>query len=39
MIGGMTSAVVLTLLVLPAFYCLAKQHTIKHHNKKITADD
>ena len=39
MIGGMTSAVVLTLLVLPALYCLAKQHTIKHHNKKITADD
>ncbi|WP_137165540.1 efflux RND transporter permease subunit [Salinimonas lutimaris] len=39
MIGGMSSAVVLTLLVLPALYCLIKQHTIKRHNNKMMADD
>jgi Cu(I)/Ag(I) efflux system membrane protein CusA/SilA len=33
MIGGMTSAVLLTLLVLPALYCLIKQREITQFNQ------
>jgi Cu(I)/Ag(I) efflux system membrane protein CusA/SilA len=35
MVGGMLSAVVLTLLVLPAIYALVKQYEIKRFNQQF----
>ena len=39
MVGGMTSAVVLTLIVLPAVYSLVKLGEVKAFNKDLANDD
>lgn len=35
MVGGMTSAVLLTLFILPAIYCLVKRQEIKQFNQQL----
>ncbi|MBD3584737.1 efflux RND transporter permease subunit [Salinimonas sp. HHU 13199] len=38
MIGGMTSALILTLIVLPVVYAMVKKHAVKRFNKELSGD-